>query len=265
MSSNPQASFSVSSSQNSWFGNESVGDVIIHPSDSTQKMLIGVTQSRNAMLVVASNAATVAGTLNAVNLNTNLIQSTGIHLSLYDPTQSNMMEVIGPQYAYLGTDAATSNAAFSASNVVNRLATFSGGSNAVPAITAFGETVLVTNRSSNAIGLSVNGNIRATGDIAAYSDRSLKADLVVIPEALAKVQALSGYTFRRVDEAAANAGRRMGLIAQDVQGVAPEAVSLGEDGLYTVAYGNLVALLVEAVKELTHLTLGSNAPSPSPK
>jgi hypothetical protein len=42
----------------------------------------------------------------------------------------------------------------------------------------------------------------------------------------------------------------MGLIAQDVQAVAPEAVMTGTTGHLTVAYGNLAGLFVEAIKEL---------------
>ena len=42
----------------------------------------------------------------------------------------------------------------------------------------------------------------------------------------------------------------MGLIAQDVEAVAPEAV-FEVDDLLRVAYGSLVGLLVEAIKELS--------------
>jgi hypothetical protein len=45
-----------------------------------------------------------------------------------------------------------------------------------------------------------------------------------------------------------NSARQTGLIAQEVQSVLPEAVLEGEDGMLSVAYGNMVGLLVEAVK-----------------
>jgi hypothetical protein len=42
----------------------------------------------------------------------------------------------------------------------------------------------------------------------------------------------------------------MGLIAQEVLQIAPEVVlQSGEEGIYSVAYGNLVGLLIEAIKE----------------
>jgi len=44
--------------------------------------------------------------------------------------------------------------------------------------------------------------------------------------------------------------RRTGLIAQDVLSVLPEAVRTNTDGYYALAYGNLVGLLVQSIKEL---------------
>ena len=89
-----------------------------------------------------------------------------------------------------------------------------------------------------------DGNWTAAGNIAAYSDSRLKKDLEVIPNALDKVQQLTGYTFTRIDSGV----RQTGLIAQDVQAVLPEAVDTSGEHL-SLAYGNLVGLLVEAIKE----------------
>ena len=61
-----------------------------------------------------------------------------------------------------------------------------------------------------------------------------------------KVSSLTGYTFDRIDTGESQTG----LIAQDVLKVLPEAVGCAEDGTLTLAYGNLVGLLVEAIKEL---------------
>ena len=88
------------------------------------------------------------------------------------------------------------------------------------------------------------GNFTASGNVTTYSDIRLKKDIRVIPDALAKVEQLSGVTYERID----SGERQTGLIAQEVQKVLPEAVS-GDDML-SVAYGNLVGLLVEAIKEL---------------
>ena len=95
--------------------------------------------------------------------------------------------------------------------------------------------------------LNVTGSIAATSNITAFSDRRLKSDLQVIPDALAKVLALTGYTYNRTDF---DTTRQTGLIAQDVKTVLPEAVEENKDGIMTLAYGNMVGLLVEAIKEL---------------
>jgi hypothetical protein len=95
--------------------------------------------------------------------------------------------------------------------------------------------------------LDVKGNIVASLDVTAYSDRTLKKNIVSIPNALDKVCAIGGYTFDRTDIVR---DRQTGVIAQEVLEVLPEAVHQDEDGIYSVAYGNMVGLLVEAIKEL---------------
>ena len=109
--------------------------------------------------------------------------------------------------------------------------------------------------SSNGTSLEVNGALQATADITAFgtisqsSDVSLKADLLRIDGALDRLSALSGYTFRMLRDGP-DGPRRMGLVAQEVAAVAPEAVSASPDGTLTVAYGSLMGVVVEAVKEL---------------
>ena len=90
------------------------------------------------------------------------------------------------------------------------------------------------------------GAFTATGDITAFSDRRLKKNVEPIFGALDKTLQLTGCTFDRID----TGERQTGLIAQDVLEVLPEAVREMEDGTLSLAYGNLVGLLVEAIKEL---------------
>ena len=89
------------------------------------------------------------------------------------------------------------------------------------------------------------GNFTATGNVTAYSDRRLKRGLQVIPNSIDKIKKITGYTFDRTDVE----GRHTGVIAQEVEEVLPEVVSEGEDGMKSVAYGNMVGLLVEAIKD----------------
>ncbi|MEN7431728.1 pyocin knob domain-containing S74 family peptidase [Chromobacterium sp. TRC.1.1.SA] len=91
------------------------------------------------------------------------------------------------------------------------------------------------------------GDMTAAGNVAWFSDRRLKKDIRPITDALSKVCRLNGYTFTRTDTGA----RQVGLIAQEVRAVQPEAVieAADEDKTLTVAYGNLAGLFVEAMKE----------------
>jgi hypothetical protein len=99
---------------------------------------------------------------------------------------------------------------------------------------------------TSAYRLSVTGKIYASDDIVAFSDARYKRDISPIADSLNKVRSLVGVLYTD-----SNGNRKTGLLAQDVQTVLPEAVSTDEAGNLALAYGNLVGLLVEAVKELT--------------
>jgi len=92
---------------------------------------------------------------------------------------------------------------------------------------------------------SYTGDFTATGNITAYSDARLKTNLKQIENALEKVKQLTGYVYKRLDTNTIETG----LIAQDVEKVLPEAVNKNNEYL-AVAYGNLIGLIVEAIKEL---------------
>ena len=95
--------------------------------------------------------------------------------------------------------------------------------------------------------LEVNGNILASGDITAFSDERLKEDIKPLQDSLEKVQAIQGVSFvKKNDE---DKKQKIGFIAQQLKEVLPEVVNENEDGIHSVAYGNITALLVEAVKE----------------
>ena len=92
------------------------------------------------------------------------------------------------------------------------------------------------------------GALTCSNDITAFSDIRHKTNLQKIPDALDKVSALNGYTFNRTDEEDKEK-RYAGVVAQEVLEVLPEVVHENKDGIYSVAYGNLTALLIEALKE----------------
>jgi uncharacterized protein YfkK (UPF0435 family) len=85
-------------------------------------------------------------------------------------------------------------------------------------------------------------------DITAFSDARVKENVEVVDNAVDKVKAIRGVTFTRNDTNDQNK-RHVGVIAQEVLAVLPEAVSEDERGHYSVAYGNMAALFIEAIKE----------------
>jgi hypothetical protein len=92
-------------------------------------------------------------------------------------------------------------------------------------------------------GLNVTGALVATGDVTAFSDSRLKDNIETIGNAVAKVKAMRGVTYDM------NGKRGLGVIAQETESVIPEVVMTHDSGLKSVAYGNIVGLLIEAIKE----------------
>jgi hypothetical protein len=88
------------------------------------------------------------------------------------------------------------------------------------------------------------GNFTATGDVAAFSDARLKSNIHTYQNALATVQQLRGVRYER------NNKFNIGVIAQEVQAILPEVVNTDNEYL-AVAYGNIIAVLIEAIKELS--------------
>ena len=86
------------------------------------------------------------------------------------------------------------------------------------------------------------GEFTSPGDVTAFSDERLKTNIKTIENPLDKVLSLRGVSFERDGKAS------IGVIAQEIEKIIPEVV---HDGDYkSVAYGNLVGLLIEAIKEL---------------
>ncbi len=92
-----------------------------------------------------------------------------------------------------------------------------------------------------------SSDVTAEGTITSTSDIRVKTNITKIDDALSKVEQLNGYTFDRTDSVTS---RQTGVIAQEVLKVLPEAVLGSEDTTYSVAYGNMMGLMIEAIKEL---------------
>jgi hypothetical protein len=96
------------------------------------------------------------------------------------------------------------------------------------------------------------GSLYSNGNVTAYSDDRLKNRLGYIDGAVAKVMSLKGFYYEPNDTAKAMGvvdKRQVGLSAQDVQVVLPDAICTDLSDYLTLDYARLVPLLVEAIKE----------------
>jgi len=98
---------------------------------------------------------------------------------------------------------------------------------------------------SPAYKLDVSGTIRATGDVIAYSDRRVKQDIVTLENSVELIQKLRGVSYKKIGESE----EKIGVIAQEILEVLPQVVSEDENGMYSVAYGNMAGLFIEAIKQ----------------
>jgi Chaperone of endosialidase len=177
---------------------------------------LGASGSSNTAFTNASNTFSAAQTMNAGLT----ISNSGSNMLALNDTTGNATHLAfkqsGVAKGYIG---ATATYAFYASN-------------------ASGGTPIYADQS---------GNFTATANIAAYSDVRLKTNIQTITDALDIVDELRGVWYTRTDSGA----DRVGLIAQEVDEVLPEViVENPETGYLAISYGDIVGVLVEAIKEL---------------
>ncbi|MBO7146114.1 MAG: tail fiber domain-containing protein, partial [Salinivirgaceae bacterium] len=105
------------------------------------------------------------------------------------------------------------------------------------------------------LGTSTNmwNAVYATNGVDQTSDQRLKTNIKPLEKALDKVLTLNGVTYEwRIKEFPNknfDSNRHVGVIAQELEAVLPEAVETGADGYKSVNYSNITPLLIEAIKE----------------
>ena len=161
-----------------------------------------------------------------------------------------------------GTNGATGTSGFSGAVGTSGFSGFSGAAGPSTAINATDDTttttlypVMVGAAGSNqtpkvrttATALSFNastGALSAT-DFNSLSDANKKTNVKIIDNALSIVNQLRGVTFNWIETDRLS----LGLIAQEVESVLPCLVATSNSGEKSISYGNIVGLLIEAVKE----------------
>jgi hypothetical protein len=100
-----------------------------------------------------------------------------------------------------------------------------------------------------AINLGSGDITLTTGKVIMYSDERLKTDIRPIENALERVDKLKGVYYHWKDDNK-DKTQQIGLIAQDVQQQFPELVNTDKNGILSVDYPKLTAILIECVKDL---------------
>ena len=185
--------------------------------------------------MTGSGATSVSGTypnftISSTDNNTTYTAGTGLSLS-------------GTQFTNTAPDRTVSITGGGSTTVTGTYPNFS--------VTSVGTTYtggngISVSGSSIAMSGSYTGTFTATGDVVALSDMAVKSDVTAIDEALDKLMAITGYTYNTKE----STRRHSGVMAQDVEKVLPEVVHTSEDGTKGVAYGNMMGLVIEAIREL---------------
>ena len=103
------------------------------------------------------------------------------------------------------------------------------------------------NNTDNDYRFKVDGNVYVSGNIIGLSDIRHKTNISNIDDALIKVDNLKGVSYNLKK----NERRQLGLIAQDVEKIIPEVVYLANNEDKAIAYDNLIAVIIEAIKEIS--------------
>ena len=213
----------------------------------------GATTLTSASVLVGNGTSAVSGVAPGTSGNVLVSNGSAWASGTNAPTWSNVSGKPTVVEAVAGSGVVTSSGTTS----------ITVGLNGISALGTAGQMMIVNSgatalewKSSSASGGTSNvalrdgsGNIYAN-DFYATSDERLKTDISQIAGALAKVKSLRGVQFKKISDPAKF---RVGLVAQDVLQIVPEAIyeSAEEPHYLSVNYGSLVGVLVEAVKELS--------------
>lgn len=164
---------------------------------------------------------------------------------------SNKFEVNGGTSSFAG--AGVPVIVNSTNNNTNKIG-FSNNGTAVGYIGANSSSVFYAQNASGSatMGLDSSGNLTISGSNYWTSDGRLKTDVQRIPQSLAKIDQINGVTYYWRPDLGKSPDLQMGVIAQNVEAVFPQAVKTDEKGFKSVNYVALISPILEAVKELYH-------------
>jgi len=233
---------------------------------------MAVTGATTLNTLSVTGAATLAS--NGLNVGSGQLNVTGGNVSMSGALTVTGAQTFTGNTTLSGTMSVTGAATLSSTLGVTGAATFSSAVTINGAVTLNNNTFTITSTSptirlndtdqagayvhcnSNWVGFLNNsaswacyadqsGNFTAVGNVTAYSDISQKSDIETIYGGFELVRRMRGVRYTRIG----TNERNVGVIAQEVQKVVPEVVH-DNNGVLSVAYGNLVGVLIEAIKDL---------------
>jgi hypothetical protein len=215
---------------------------------SVKFKVLGITEAGNGLTVSG-------GTVNlntSTNVNANSIFNGSVRVSpgntLYTRTVSSETTITNTADTIFNGIITVNNNGGSGINTIN------GATNNIAGITNINGNTAITGGLTVSLDASVDGTIYCTNDIVAFStsDKSLKENIQPISNSLNKLSNISGYSFNW-KPGLTNfhlKGNDIGLLAQELEAVMPEAVNTRKDGTKAINYNKVIPLLVQCIKEL---------------
>ena len=117
-----------------------------------------------------------------------------------------------------------------------------------------GDVILTHSSNTLAMTGASSGGFTCDGDITAFksSDKRLKNNIVKIENPIEKIKKIGGYNFKwnkLGEENTINKGNDVGVIAQEIEEILPEATTTRDNGYKAVQYEKIVPLLIECIKD----------------
>ncbi len=220
------------------------GLLVLNNADTDTLLGDGITITSEAGGITDAIDLTDTDIVNALNIGANNLVGTTGNITL---DKFTMVGATG-NTAIEGTLAVTGVSTFS--DDVDMNGNWIGGDN------TGGEGIFVATSGNVGIGegvpteaLHVAGNIYSTGTMTP-SDRRLKTKIKTLKGALQKITSLNGVSYDWIDKQKYDNRQHIGVIAQEIEAVYPQAVNTDKSGGKSVNYAVLIAPVIEAIKEL---------------
>ena len=196
---------------------------------------------------LGTGIATFLATPSSANFASAVTDETGTGLVVFNNSPTLLTPNIGtPSFAVMTNATGTANdLTVNVANNINVTDDTSTNSTFYP-VFANGTSGVVAERvSSTKLTFNPSSGLLTSTDYNSSSDKRLKKTIKQIDGALEKVNKLKGVSFEWKESGT----QALGLIAQDVEKIIPELVTTDDNGFKGIRYNNIIAVLVEAIKE----------------